>query len=111
MIMMTEIKEKWLKKWFDKEISKTEMYFINNLDEQFDITRIRASIILDYLMYEKINVLYSFVRNNQSYTLNEKDDIFFISTPRLWFKLKIEVKKESILNFMNKHLKQINYKN
>ena len=105
-----ELKEKWLKKWFDKEISKTEMYFINSLDDQFDITQVRAKVILDYLMDEKINEIYRFVKNRQGYSLNlnEQSGIFFISTPRIWFRLNGKVKRASILNFMVQHLKQIN---
>lgn len=104
---MTKLKEKWLKKWFNKEISKTEMYFINDLDEQFDITLIRAKIVLDYLMDDKISEIYIFVKNNQSYLFNKMENMFFINTPHLWFQLKIGVKEANILKFMNQNLKQI----
>ena len=102
---MTKLKEKWLKKWFNKEISKTEMYFINELDERFDITQIRAKVVLGYLMDDKINEIYTFVKNRQSYSFNKMENIFFINTPHLWFRLKIEVKEASILKFMNQNLK------
>jgi len=102
------INEKWLKKYFNKQISRTEMYFIINLENQFSIEQLRSRVVLDWLMLEKISELHSFVRNNQSYSLNKMGDVFLINTPRLWFQFEKEIKKETILNFMNQHLKQIN---
>ena len=95
---------------FNKEISRTEMYFINTLEAQFNITRVRAKVILDYLMNKELNEMYRFVKNRQGYSihLNRENDIFYINTPRLWFKFDENVKISSILNFMNQHLKQVN---
>ena len=101
---MVKLKEKWFRKWFDKEISKTEMYFVNELDHKFDITRIRAKVILDYLMYNKIKLIYSFTKNKQSYSLNKMGNKFLINTPHLWFQFKTGTKKVTIFNFMNQNL-------
>jgi len=104
---LSKLKEKWLKKWFiDKEISKTEMYFINKLEDQFSIKYIRAKVILEYLIHEEIKELYSFVKNKQSYTLSKLENKFLINTPHIWF--EVDSKEEIILNFMKQELKQIN---
>ena len=105
---MIKLKEKWLKKWFNKEISKTEMYFINDLDEQFEIKQLRSKNALGFLMNGEISEISRFVKNRQGYTLNKMGNRFLVNTPCIWFQLKIGIKETSILKFMNQNLKQIN---
>ena len=102
---MNESTEKWLKMYLDKNVSKTEMYFIISLENNFKIKKISPKIILKALMNEEIVEINRFVKRKQGYSLNVYNNSYILFTPRLYF--EIFSKKDDILNFLNQKLKLI----
>ena len=102
---MNESTEKWLKMYLDKNVSKTEMYFIISLENNFEIKKISPKIILKVLMNDEITEINRFVKRNQGYSLNICNGSYILFTPRLYF--EIFSKKDDILKFLNQELKLI----
>ena len=102
--------EYWLNKFLNKEIRKTEMYFILKLKDKFEIKEIRPKKMLSYLMSEEIKEIASFIKFNMSYTLNilEKQNEprkIIITTNNINLLVVGELRK--VFGFMKKELKYI----
>lgn len=100
-----KLMEKWLVKFLNKEVSKTEMYFIMALEYKFKIRRIKASSIMNALIDGKIKEINRFVKRKQAYSLNIYNGSYILFTPSSYF--KVDSQEENILKFLNKHLNLI----
>lgn len=111
---MKNREESLLNNLFNKEIRRTEMYFILDFEKIFKTKRIGVRRILSGLMNDEIKEIAVFTKYRMAYTLSLHEIPAYHSTiQRIILKTPscryfyVEGEIDDVLDFMNKNLKKI----